>query len=181
MCAQNPYWWTTIATFRPCAHEAHALRRGATSLHATIPLTLPGLAQIPSHSLWWAHPAHVPPQLTAGWCDTVMLSGIWQTLLKGRIGLLRIWAPLMWDPGYAQQDSLSFLSPLSPVEGSQLRIKKQEQFLVLQEAMLERENLKCCTFLDTRRRKEMHLSGRFDNMPAVNALKTSTYFPPSES
>lgn len=72
----------------------------------------------------------------------------------------------------------NFLSLLSSFL---LGIKKQEQLLAFQqEAMLEKESWKCCMFPGTILRKEMSLSGRWDNMPPVNALKTSTYFPLSD-
>lgn len=58
-----------------------------------------------------------------------------------------------------------------PFRKSKLGIKKQGKLLaLLQEAMLERENLKCCTTWKT----ETSLSGRWDNTPPVNTLKTST-------
>lgn len=50
-----------------------------------------------------------------------------------------------------------------------------------QEAVLERENLKCCTYMGTTWRTETSLSGRWDNMPPVNTLKIFTHFPPFES
>lgn len=114
MHAQNWYWWTSHIQ-STCSSSSLTPCWGAACLPATLPLIM-GLAQIPAHSLCLAHSAHTPPQLTAVSHDTLTLSVSWQTLTKGRKGLLRIWALLMWASGYAWQDYLNFLAFLSSLE-----------------------------------------------------------------
>lgn len=86
MCAWNLYWWTSIATFSPRAHET--LLHHAEVLHVSLqpfPVMLYGTGS-DSCTQPLLTSLCPPPQLTAVWHDTLRLSVSWQTLTKGRKG-----------------------------------------------------------------------------------------------